>query len=109
MRRLDADRGPHFYCDKSANGFKVHGVIDLREAIAESCDVFFYTYGLRIKPAVIATEARRFHLDHPTGIDLPYEVQRMLIPTRTGNSGSEMRNGPRAIPPTWRSARGSSA
>lgn len=69
-----------FYCDKSANGFARHGIIALREAIAESCDVYFYTYGIRIKPAVIAAEARRFHLDRPTGIDLPYEVQRMLIP-----------------------------
>jgi penicillin-binding protein 2 len=69
-----------FYCDKSAAGYAHHGVLALREAIAQSCDIFFYTYGIRISPDLIAAEARRFHLDKPTGVDLPYEVHRMLIP-----------------------------
>jgi penicillin-binding protein 2 len=69
--------GRTFYCD---NGRGHHGVIALREAIAQSCDVFFYTYGLQIGPDLIAAEARRFHLDQPTGIDLPHEARRMLIP-----------------------------
>ena len=69
-----------FYCDKGGGGYKLHGVIALRDAIALSCDVFFWTYGLRISPDLIANEARRFHLDRPSGIDLPYEVRRMLIP-----------------------------
>jgi penicillin-binding protein 2 len=69
-----------FYCDKSPAGYAHHGIIALREAIAQSCDIFFYTVGLKIGPEAMAAEARRFHLDQPTGIDLPYEVRRMLIP-----------------------------
>ncbi|MDD2762671.1 MAG: penicillin-binding transpeptidase domain-containing protein [Opitutaceae bacterium] len=72
--------GRTFYCDKSAGGYAHHGVMALREAIAQSCDIFFYTYGLQIGPNLIAAEARRFHLDQPAGIDLPHETRRMLIP-----------------------------
>jgi penicillin-binding protein 2 len=70
----------NFYCDKTSAGYARHGIIALREAIAQSCDIFFYTVGLKIGPEAMAAEARRFHLDQPTGIDLPYEVRRMLIP-----------------------------
>jgi penicillin-binding protein 2 len=69
-----------FYCDKSPGGYQRHGIIAFREAIAQSCDIYFYTVGIKIGPEAMAAEARRFHLDQPTGIDLPYEVRRMLIP-----------------------------
>jgi penicillin-binding protein 2 len=69
-----------FYCDKTGSGFARHGIIALRDAIALSCDIFFYKVGLLVGPDAMATEARRFHLDQPTDIDLPYEVHRMLIP-----------------------------
>ena len=64
-------------CD---NGNAHHGRIALPEAITVSCDIFFYTVGIATGPAVIATQARRFHLDQPTGIELPGETHRMLIP-----------------------------
>jgi penicillin-binding protein 2 len=66
-----------FYCD---NGEAHHGKVTLAEAIAQSCDVYFYQAGLLITPDVIAAEARRFHLDQPTGIELPNETSRMTIP-----------------------------
>ena len=66
-----------FTCD---NGQGHHGRLDLREAIAMSCDVYFYEHGLMIGPQAIADEARRFHLDQPTGIDLPGEPRHMIIP-----------------------------
>jgi penicillin-binding protein 2 len=66
-----------FYCD---NGEKHHGEITLVEAIAQSCDIYFYQAGLLITPEVLAAEARRFRLDKPTGIELPNETTRMLIP-----------------------------
>jgi penicillin-binding protein 2 len=69
--------GRLFKCD---NGDGDHGLLDLREAIAQSCDVFFYTYGLRTGVEAIAAQARRFHLDRPTGIDLPGETRHMIIP-----------------------------
>jgi penicillin-binding protein 2 len=69
--------GHTFTCD---NGEGHHGVIGFSEAIAQSCDIFFYTYGIQTSADLIAAEARRFHLDQPTGIDLPGETHRMLIP-----------------------------
>jgi penicillin-binding protein 2 len=67
-------------CD---NGLGHHGVVALREAIAHSCDIYFYTYGMQMTSEVIAAEARRFHLDKPTGIELPSETHRMIIPDPT--------------------------
>ncbi len=57
-----------------------HGEIDLVMAITKSCNVFFYQQGMAIGADSLAREARRFHLDRPTGIDLPDETRRMIIP-----------------------------
>ncbi|HEY5078828.1 MAG TPA: penicillin-binding transpeptidase domain-containing protein, partial [Opitutaceae bacterium] len=66
-----------FGCD---NGLGHHGILTLPEAIAKSCDIYFYTVGLKTTAETIAAQARRFHLDRPTGIELPGETHRMLIP-----------------------------
>jgi penicillin-binding protein 2 len=66
-----------FVCE---NGNARHGRLTLPEAITVSCDIYFYTVGLRTTVETIAAEARRFHLDRPTGIELPGETHRMLIP-----------------------------
>jgi penicillin-binding protein 2 len=66
-----------FNCE---NGRGIHGMIPLPEAIAESCDSYFWLHGIAITPDVIAAEARRFHLGQPTGIELPGETRRALIP-----------------------------
>ncbi len=66
-----------FKCD---NGLGHHGALDLREAIGQSCDVYFWNHGVKIGVDAIAAEARRFHLDQPTGIELPNETRRMNIP-----------------------------
>jgi penicillin-binding protein 2 len=50
-----------------------HGERDLRGAIRDSCNVFFYRTGVEIGPDLIAAEARRFGFNHPTGIELPHE------------------------------------
>jgi penicillin-binding protein 2 len=65
-----------FGCD---NGLMSHGKLMLPDAIAESCDIYFYTVGLRATVDVIAAQARRFHLGRPTGIELPGETHRMLV------------------------------
>jgi len=62
------------------NGRSIHGNVLLREAISDSCDIYFYEAGWRITPDLIAAEARRFHLDRRTGIELPNELGRMIIP-----------------------------
>lgn len=57
-----------------------HGRLRLREALAHSCNVFAYQAGLAAGPDTLAAEARRFHLHEPTGLDLPTEASRMLVP-----------------------------
>jgi penicillin-binding protein 2 len=65
-----------FTCE---NGEARHGKLTLPDAITISCDIYFYTVGLRTTVDVIAAEARRFHLGRPTGIELPGETHRMLV------------------------------
>jgi len=50
-----------------------HGTVDLRRGIAQSCDVYFYTQGLKIGGAAIAKYAKAFGLGAPTGIELGTE------------------------------------
>jgi penicillin-binding protein 2 len=66
-----------FGCD---NGRGHHGELALPEAIAVSCDIYFWTLGLKVTADTLATEARRFHLDQRTGIELPNEPARAVIP-----------------------------
>lgn len=56
-----------------------HGERDLSGAIRDSCNVFFYKYGLEIGPNLIATEAKRFGFNEPTGIELPFEFRRPRV------------------------------
>ncbi len=53
-----------------------HGEVDLPWAIARSCNVFFYKYGVEMGEKILAAEGRRFGFEHPTGIDLPHEFSR---------------------------------
>jgi penicillin-binding protein 2 len=66
-----------FYCD---NGHGHHGNVTLAEAIAKSCDVYYYEAGRLTTPEGIAEEARRFHFGQKTGIELPFETGGMLVP-----------------------------
>lgn len=51
-----------------------HHEENLADAIAHSCDVFFYRTGLLLGPQVLHDYAVKFGLSKPTGIDLPYEA-----------------------------------
>jgi penicillin-binding protein 2 len=55
------------------------GHMSFPESIAHSCNIFYYKHGLDTGIEAIAAEARRLHLDQPTGIELPFETRRMLI------------------------------
>lgn len=68
--------GGRFVC---YNGLGHHHNVLLPQAIAESCDIFFYEAGWRTSPAEIAAEGRRFHLDQDTGLESPNETGRNLI------------------------------
>ncbi len=71
--------GSHlFQCWKEAG----HGTVGFHEAISMSCNVFFFHFSQKIGVDQISAEARLFSLHEPTGIDLPYETDKMIIPTR---------------------------
>jgi len=66
-----------FHCWKQGG----HGRIGLVQAIAQSCDVYFYEVARRVGIDAIAAMARRFGLGEPLGVDLPGE-RPGLVPTR---------------------------
>jgi len=58
-----------------------HGIVNLVEAIAKSCNIYFYEMGRRLGIDVIEKYARMFHLDQKTGIELPGEKSG-IVPSR---------------------------
>lgn len=68
--------GRTFVC----NNHRDRGTISLAQAIEKSCNSFFYDTGLKTGIDAIAAEARRHGLDQPTGVELPHETRRMLVP-----------------------------
>lgn len=66
-----------FYC---SNGHGQHGEVLLKDAIAHSCDIYYYAAGDLITPDGLAEEAHRFRMYDPTGIELPHETGRMMVP-----------------------------
>jgi penicillin-binding protein 2 len=69
--------GRYFKCWVVAE-HRVHGVVDIRKAIYQSCDVFFYTLAERLGIGRIARYALMFGLGQKTGIDLPQEVNGVM-------------------------------
>jgi penicillin-binding protein 2 len=61
-------------------GKKSHGVVNLHEAIVQSCDVFFYNVGMHMGIETIAKYAKMLGLGAKTGIDLPSE-ESGLVPS----------------------------
>jgi len=58
-----------------------HGTVDLKRAIAESCDVWFYELGRDLGIDRLHDDLARFGLGQRTGIDLSGEA-RGLLPSR---------------------------
>ena len=50
-----------------------HGTVDMRKAIKESCDVYFYTLSPKVGIDIISDTLARFGIGKKTGIDLPGE------------------------------------
>ncbi|HEV7516979.1 MAG TPA: penicillin-binding protein 2, partial [Thermoanaerobaculia bacterium] len=67
--------GHPFRCWKKGG----HGTVDVHQALAHSCDVFFYHLGQKLGIERIAKYARLFGLGSPTGIDIQGE-KRGLVP-----------------------------
>jgi penicillin-binding protein 2 len=58
-----------------------HGRVDLRHAIEQSCDVYFYTLGKMVGVDAINKWATRLGLGVKSGIDLPNEVTGLVPST----------------------------
>jgi penicillin-binding protein 2 len=70
--------GRFFKCWKKGG----HGTIDLRHAIEQSCDVYFYTVGNMLGVDRINKWATLFGLGVKSGIDLPNELQGLVPSTQ---------------------------
>jgi penicillin-binding protein 2 len=71
--------GRDFKCWRFSKGG--HGTVDLRRAIQESCDVYFYTIANMIGVDKINKWATALGLGVKSGIDLPNEVQGLVPST----------------------------
>lgn len=58
-----------------------HGAVEIRRALAESCDVYFYQVGQRLGVDKLAEYARKLGLGSETGVDMEYE-KAGLTPTK---------------------------
>ncbi len=65
-----------FHCWKR----KGHGYVDLRQAIKESCDCYFYNLANDINIDELAVMAKKFSIGNKTKVDLPNESSG-LMPT----------------------------
>lgn len=59
-----------------------HGNMQIANALAHSCDVFFYEVGLQLGPTKLKEWAQKFGFGEKTGIDLPSE-EKGLVPDRS--------------------------
>jgi penicillin-binding protein 2 len=62
----------------SKKGPTSHGVTNLHEAILKSCDVFFYTVGMRLGIDRLSYYGSKLGVGHKTGIDLPSEEAGLM-------------------------------
>ncbi|MFV0437215.1 MAG: penicillin-binding protein 2 [Desulfopila sp.] len=58
-----------------------HGAVNLRKAISESCDVYFYQVGQMVGVDALAEYAQKFGLGQKTGVELEHE-KAGLTPTK---------------------------
>ena len=72
--------GRQFKCwvYSSKKGPTSHGTTNLHEAILKSCDVFFYTVGMRLGIDRLSFYGDKLGLGHKTGIDLPSEETGLM-------------------------------
>lgn len=69
--------GRKWHCHKRSG----HGSVNVHDALAYSCDCYFYNVGLKLGVDKIVEWSNRMSLGVPTGIDLPGEVKG-LVPSR---------------------------
>ena len=93
--------GRRFKCWKKGG----HGTMDLRHAIEQSCNVYFYTVGNMTGIDKIHKWATLLGLGEKSGIDLPNEVQGLVPSPEWKQRADRARSGTPARPSRCRSAR----
>ncbi|HSF18863.1 MAG TPA: penicillin-binding protein 2 [Vicinamibacteria bacterium] len=66
--------GNTFHCHRAGG----HGSLNLKDALAMSCNSYFYQLGAQLPIETIARYARQFGLGARTGLDLPHEVDGLM-------------------------------
>jgi penicillin-binding protein 2 len=59
-------------------GKKSHGTVDLKNAIMQSCDIFFYNVGMRLGIDRLSYYGSHLGIGRKTGIDLPSEEAGLM-------------------------------
>lgn len=73
-----------------------HGDVQLRDALCQSCNVFFFDLAERMGTGPIVDWADRFGFGRPTGLDLPGEAGGAL-PGQSGESSLRSRESGKAL------------
>ncbi|PYQ11245.1 MAG: penicillin-binding protein 2 [Acidobacteria bacterium] len=66
--------GKTFLCHKKEG----HGTLNMIQALAQSCNVYFYNVGVRLEIQRISRYANLLGFNAPSGIDLPYEASGLI-------------------------------
>ena len=70
---------------------KKHGFLDMRAAIAESCDVYFYKVAERLGIERMASFMKTFGYGSNTGIDIPGEKAGLMASPNGSSKSSSVR------------------
>jgi penicillin-binding protein 2 len=68
----------HCYVYYAKSGPHAHGATSLHDAILKSCDVFFYTVGMKMGIDRLSYYGDKLGIGHKTGIDLPSEESGLM-------------------------------
>lgn len=74
-------RGHKVYYDRDTRCDGVHGTVNLVQAIAHSCDIYFYELAMKLDVDDIHAAAVKYGITELTGVDLPHEVASR-VPSR---------------------------
>ncbi len=89
-------RGRKVYYDREFRCDAVHGTVDLVQAIAHSCDIYFYELGMKLDVDDIHATAVKYGVTELTGVDLPAE-SASRVPSREWKA----RTAKRAVDRKW--------
>ena len=69
-----------------------HGIVNLQDSLSQSCNVYYYALGVNTKVEAISKTAKMFGLNDPTGIEIPNETGRMIVPDREWKESKKLGN-----------------